>query len=270
MELEHRKLRQMLETAIVAARLAGQKAMEELQYLTVEIKNGTDLVTQADTKCQKIIMDRVKETYPDHGFIAEEGDGGQLFKQPPRGEDFWWIIDPIDGTNNYAHKMLAFTISIAVMHQGVPVAGVIFEPATDSMFTAVKDADAQLNSRKITAGDEEMNKIASVAIDSHYDAEVPAWVTNIIKQTRFRNLGSTALHLAYVAKGSFAGMLTLTPKLWDIAAGAFIAESAEAVVTNWKGQKIFPIDLNSYQGQPLSILAANKTTHPKLLKLINE
>ena len=271
MELDHRTLSQILETAVVAARLAGQKAMEELRYLKVELKNQTDLVTQADTKCQEIIINRIKETYPDHGFIAEEGAEGQLFKPPPRGEDFWWVIDPIDGTNNYAHQMLAFTVSIAVMHQGTPIAGVIFEPATDSMFTAVKDADAQLNSRRIEAGDEEMNKIASIAIDSHYDSDsdVPAWVSQIIKKTRFRNLGSTALHLAYVAKGSFAAMLTLTPKIWDIAAGAFIAEYAGAIVTDRKGNNIFPVDLNEYQGQSFSIIAANKKTHPTLLELIN-
>ena len=260
----------MLETAIVAARLAGQKAMEELGFLKVKIKEGSDLVTQADTKCQNIIIDRIKETYPDHGFIAEEGDQGRLFKLPPRGEDFWWVIDPIDGTNNYAHQMLVFSISIGLMYQGQPIVGVVFDPATDSMFTAVKDADPQLNSRKISASDDEMNKVASVAIDSHYNAEVPAWVAHIIKKTRFRNLGTTALHLAYVARGSLAGMVSLSPKLWDIAAGAFIAQSAGAIVTDSKGNNLFPIDLNNYQGQPLTIITANKKTHPKLLELINQ
>ena len=87
-------------------------------------------------------MDRIRETFPDHGFIAEEGTGGKIFKQPPRGSpQVWWVIDPIDGTNNYSHKMLLFTVSIAAMFEGQPIVGAIFEPATDSMFTAVKDGD---------------------------------------------------------------------------------------------------------------------------------
>ncbi|MHC5073507.1 MAG: inositol monophosphatase family protein, partial [Planctomycetota bacterium] len=105
MAIDHGKLSRILETAIVAARLAGQRAMEEMAYTKASFKNSEELVTQADTICQKLIIDRIKENYPDHGFIAEEGQDGGIFKQTPRGsEDIWWIIDPIDGTNNFAHK----------------------------------------------------------------------------------------------------------------------------------------------------------------------
>lgn len=83
MTLEHKDLRQLLETAVVAARLAGQRAMEEIGYTKSSVKNGEELVTQADAICQKIIIERIKETYPDHGFIAEEGTDGKIFKQPP-------------------------------------------------------------------------------------------------------------------------------------------------------------------------------------------
>jgi len=78
MVLEHGNLSRMLETAIVAARLAGQRAMEEISFVKVSVKNGTELVTEADTRCQQIIIERIKEAYPDHGFIAEEGEGGKL------------------------------------------------------------------------------------------------------------------------------------------------------------------------------------------------
>ena len=105
----------MLETAIVAARLAGQRAMEEINYVKTSVKNSTELVTEADRRCQEIIVDRIKEDYPDHGLIAEEGEEGKIFKQVPRGKEaLWWVIDPIDGTNNYAHRMLFFTVSIGV------------------------------------------------------------------------------------------------------------------------------------------------------------
>lgn len=269
MVLEQRNLSRMLETAIVAARLAGQRAMEEINFVKASVKNNAELVTQADARCQRIIIDRIKETYPDHGFIAEEGSGNKIFKQPPRGtERLWWIIDPIDGTNNFAHRMLFFTVSVAVMYQGEPIVGVIFEPATDSIFTAVKGGEAQLNARRINAGEEQMNEFSSVGLDSHFDRGVPAWACEIMRRTRFRNLGSIALQLAYVAKGGLIATIGSCPKLWDIAAGAVIIEAAGAIMSDWKGGKIFPVDLDSYEGQELPVIAANKKTHPELLKLL--
>lgn len=269
MVLEQEDLSMMLETAIAAARLAGQRAMEELSFIKVSIKNNSELVTQADAQCQQIIINRIKETYPDHGFIAEEGDAGKIFKQPPQGDGlFWWVIDPIDGTNNYARQMLLFTVSIAVIHKGEPIVGVIFEPATDSMFTAVKGGEAKLNGRRITASEEIMDAFSSVGLDSHFDDGVPGWVCEIMQRTRFRNLGTTALQLAYVAKGSLIATIVNRPKLWDIAAGALIAEAAGAIVSDWQGGKIFPVDLDSYQDQELQIITANKKIHAELLKLM--
>jgi len=259
----------MLETAIVAARLAGQHAMEEINFIKASVKNSTELVTQADIRCQQIIIDRIKETYPDHGFIAEEGAEGKMFKQPPRGaEPIWWLIDPIDGTNNFAHRMLFFTVSIAAMYQGRPIVGVIFEPATESMFTAVKGGEAQLNGRRITAGKEKMDEFSSIGLDSHFDNEVPAWAREIMKRTRFRVLGSAALQFAYVAKGGLIANIERDVKLWDIAAGVLIAEAADAVVTNWQGGEIFPVDLDSYEGGRFQILTANKKVHAQILELL--
>jgi myo-inositol-1(or 4)-monophosphatase len=270
MALEQRNLSSMLETAIVAARLAGQRAMEEINYIKVSVKNSNELVTQADARCQKIIIDRIKENYPDHGFIAEEGDGGKLFKQPPRGKDrLWWVIDPIDGTNNFAHRMLFFTVSIGVMFEGEPIIGVIFEPATESMFTAVKDREAQLNGRRITASEEAIDKFASVGLESHFENGAPNWACELMERTRFRNLGSTALQLAYVAKGSMVATIANTPKIWDIAGGAAIAEAAGALFTNWQGQKIFPVDLDSYDGDKFQVITANKKIHPEIVEMLN-
>jgi len=269
MVLEQNDLSEMLDTASAAARLAGQRAMEELSSIKVSIKNNNELVTQADALCQQIIINRIKETYPDHGFIAEEGEKGKIFKQPPLGgNQFWWVIDPIDGTNNYAHRMPIFTVSIAVMHNGEPIAGAIFEPATDSMFTAVKGGEAQLNGRRITAGEEKMNEFSSVAMDSHFGEEVPRWACEIMLRTRFRNLGTTALELAYIAKGGLAAGVFNCPKLWDIAAGALIAEAAGAIVSDWQGGKIFPIDLDNYRRHELQTIAANKKVHKELLKIV--
>ena len=97
MGLQHSDISRMLEVAVVAARLAGQRAMEELKYIKTSIKNNEEIVTQADAICQDLIMATIKETYPDHGFIAEEGPEGKMLVQAPRTDDpVWWIIDPID------------------------------------------------------------------------------------------------------------------------------------------------------------------------------
>ena len=269
MALEQKELSGMLETAVVAARLAGQRAMEEINHVKVSVKNSVELVTQADARCQKIIIDRIKESYPDHGFIAEEGDRGKMFKQPPRGrEPFWWVIDPIDGTNNFAHGMLLFGVSIGVCFEGEPVVGVIFEPATDSMFTAVKDGQAQVNGKPIQAGDAGIDKFTSVGLDSHFDDGVPAWTCELMQRSRFRNLGTTALQLVYTAKGGMVATIANTPKLWDIAAGTLIAEAAGAVVTDWRGGSIFPIDLDRYDGHIFPIIAANKKVHPEIVEML--
>ncbi len=271
MALDNKDLGFLLETAIVAARLAGQRAMEEINYVKAVLKNDTELVTDADIRCQQIIIDTIKQNYSDHGFVAEEGKNGGLFKQPPRnGQNVWWAIDPIDGTNNFAHKILSFTVSIAVVSDGRPVLGVIYEPATDSMFTAAGDGPPQCNTRRIEANDSDLTVFETIGVESLYTNGAPNWVTFLLKTLRCRSLGSTALHLAYVAKGSFIAAIMDKPKIWDIAAGAVLAQSAGAIVSDWSGKPLWPVDMQNYTGQPIKTLAANKKTHKKLVDIINK
>ena len=269
MTLDNQSLSRLLETAVVAARLAGQHAIEKVDFVKVSIKNKDELVTQADIECQKIIIDRIKEAYPDHGFVAEEGDNGKLFKQSPRGsEPIWWVIDPIDGTNNFAQGMPFFAISIGVMYEGWPVVGVIFDPSTESMYTAVKDGETQLNGRRITSGENDMDVFTSVSFDSHFQNGVPKWVIELMHKTRYRILGAASLQFAYVAKGSFTGTVINNPKLWDIAGGSAICLGADAVITDFEGKNIFPFDVENYSGIALRTIVANKKVHPQLVELI--
>jgi len=268
--LEHSDISQMLEVAVVAARLAGQRAMEEIKYTKTSVKNGGDIVTQADINCQQVILSRIKEAYPDHGFIAEEGPDGKMLFQPPRTTDpVWWIIDPIDGSNNYSHGLLNFAVSIAALYQGRPIVGVIFDPATESMYTAAKDAEAQLNASRITVSKEGISELTSFGIDSHFTEDMRKGVEEIIRRCRFRNLGSSALHLAYVARGALTGTISTVTKLWDIAAGAIIITRAGGVVTDIEGKSIFPVEPEGYTGGEYRILAANKKTYPEMLKLFS-
>ena len=130
----------MLETAIVAARLAGQRAMEELNFIKASVKKSeSELVTQTDTRCQQIIIGRIKENYPDHGFIAEEGEKGKMFSQPPRGsEAIWWVIDPLDGTHNYIKGITVFGVSIALEFKNEVMLGVIYMPLANELYVAEK------------------------------------------------------------------------------------------------------------------------------------
>ncbi len=268
MPIPHTELSRMLETAVVAARLAGQRAMEELHYIRKSIKNDNEVVTQADPACQQIIIDRIRETYPDHGFIAEEGTDGRPLRIAPRGDrSVWWVIDPIDGTNNYANTLLCFCVSIAAMMDGKPIIGVIFDPATDSMYTAAEGTDAQLNSSRITVSSDGIGPYASFAVDSHQNQLTEKGVQTIMRQTRFRCLGATALHLAYVAKGAMIGMAATSAKLWDIAAGAILIRQAGGVVTDFRGKDLFPVDLENYTAEYFPVLAANKKIHPQAVDI---
>ena len=269
--LSNKILSQMLETAIEAAKLAGCHAMAALGHVKTSIKNGNELVTQADSQCQQIIIDTIAEKFPEHGFLGEEGQHGGIFKQSPTGKDhIWWVIDPIDGTNNFANGIRIFTISIGAFYNGLPVAGVIYDPPTNSMFTALSGGSAQLNGIDISTNETaEINKFSSIGIDSQYDAGVPKWICTILQQTRFRNFGTTALQLAYVANGGLIATIINVPKLWDIAAGVIIAQTAGAIVSDWKGKNLFPINIDDYNGEVLPMLAANKKTHPKILHLIS-
>lgn len=271
MTLPSTELSRMLETAVVAARLAGQHAMEQLKYLHRTIKNGEELVTQADPECQKIIIDHIRQTYPDHGFIGEEGIDGNLLHRSPRTDPgIWWVIDPIDGTNNYANKLLCFSVSIAAMVDGKPVVGVIFDPTTDSMYSAAQNTDTMLNNSSITVNTGPVDQFASFAVDSHTSDLTKAGIESMMEQTRFRCLGSTAMHMAYVASGAMVGMVTAEAKLWDMAAGVILIERAGGVVTDVKGNSLVPIDLENYNAERFSVLATNQTNHSQILDIFTK
>jgi myo-inositol-1(or 4)-monophosphatase len=268
MTFDNKNLSRFLEAAVAAARQAGRLALDEIDSVKTYEKSPSELVTDADPKCQKIIIDTIAQNFPGHGFIAEEGKDGKLFKQSPTGEDFWWVIDPIDGTNNFSQRVMSFAVSIGLIHQGRPVLGVIFDPSTDSMFAAAGDLPPQYNGKNISVSGKGIQLFQTIGIESIYTDGVPSWITYLMKTLRCRSLGTTALHLAYVAKGSFVAAVMDKPKLWDIAAGAFLVESAGGIVTDWKGNSLWPVDMQKYSGQTFNTLAANKIVHKKFIEII--
>jgi myo-inositol-1(or 4)-monophosphatase len=268
--MKHSDITNILNTATQAARLAGKEAIDQLHNVSRIMKTPTELVTEADPVCQQIIISHIRKSFPGHGVLAEEGPNGTMLVEPPADKsDIWWIIDPIDGTNNYAHGLLSFCVSIGVFHNGNPIVGVIYDPNTDSMFTAAKDIPTCCNNHPIHTGQDPISQFAGFAIDSHFDAAVEPAVHQIMRIARSRCFGSTALHMAYVAKGALIGALVVSAKLWDIAAGVILIQQAGGIVTTIDGNAAFPVDLYQYSAQRFRLLSANSKTHPQLLALFN-
>ncbi|MDH7598356.1 MAG: inositol monophosphatase [Sedimentisphaerales bacterium] len=260
----------MLNVAMQAARAAASHAIKARASLEVSVKGTTELVTNADMACQALIIEQLRAAFPGHGIVAEEGPAGNLLKVPPlEGQEVWWAIDPIDGTQNFAKGIPIFAVSIAAIFKGRPVVAVVYDPCQDLMFTATAQGQALCNAVPIQINDEPIGPFVCVGLDSHLGNNLPGWVEPIVIGTRFRNLGSAALHLAYVAKGAMAAAILCMPKVWDIAAGTLIAQQAGAIVSSWNGRPIWPMDLDQYQGQITPTLAANPTCHRQIIEILN-
>ena len=256
--------------AIGAARIAGAEALSQMDSIQCHMKNGDEVVTQADPICQNLIIEYIARKYPEHGILAEEGEDGRLFKKKPDcDEDIWWIIDPIDGTNNYCHRVLNFSVSIGLFKDGMPLLGVIYIPASDTIFTGIVGKGSTCNSMEISCGKEGVNNREAIAIDSYWDNGIPDKLMRLIDESRLRNFGSTAMHLAYVSMGGFVGVVVNRNKLWDLAAGAAILYAAGGKITTHQNEEILPIDVGSYEGEKLRYLAANPVAHEELLESLN-
>lgn len=267
--MKQEALDNMLAVAMAGAHQAGQVALAQLGSARISIKNNTELVTDTDKRCQALIIDHIHAAFPNHGFIGEEGEEGRLFKQyPTDSEDVWWVIDPIDGTNNFAQGLPQFSVSIGAVRNGTPLVGVIYQPSTDISYTAIQGGLARERGHPIQATNRPLHAHASVGLDSHFGETVPNWICHIMTRLRYRNLGTTALHLAYVAMGGYAAMVASTPKLWDITAGTLIAQNAGALVTDWQGNPIWPQDLAAYQGQALPVVVGAPLAHQEIIELI--
>ena len=226
----------------------------------VDKKGAIDLVTEADTESEKTIIGTLKKAFPDHTVLAEESGLN-------KGEaDHKWIVDPLDGTTNFAHRLGLFAISIAFALSGDTVIAIVLSPVTGELFTAVKGEGAELNGRPINVSN------AQTVSESLLVTGFPYNLTNGFNplMTRFSNclkasqgvrrLGSAALDLCFVACGRFDGFWEQNLKPWDTAAGELIAREAGATVTNFSNQ---PFDI--YKNE---ILATNGNVHEEMLLLL--
>ena len=247
--------------AVDAARKAGVVLRDGFERpMDVALKSPRELVTALDRASEDIIAGTILDVFPHDGILAEEGasKGGS--------SDRVWIVDPLDGTNNYAHGYPFFSVAIAVEERGKPVAGVVHDPLRDETFVAERGAGATLNGRplRVTATGRLADSL--VATGFPYDRS-EGTENNLANLGRFilavrgiRRAGSAELDLSYVACGRLDGYWELGLKAWDVAAGGLIVREAGGVVTNFGGA--------GWDHRRGDIVASNGHIHAEMLSII--
>ena len=248
-----------LEVAIAAAEAAGEVLRNGFgQHQEIKFKGEVDLVTKADENAEQAITRVLQKTFPNYGMLAEEG--GEL-----KGEGtVRWIVDPLDGTTNFAHGLPLFCTSIALERDGEVVLGVVYDPMANETYTAERGGGATLNGEPIVVSDTDDPIRALLATGFPYDRdEVPAALELFgrfaVHTQGMRRLGSAALDLCYVAAGRLDGYYERGVKAWDIAAGTLILREAGGKVTNYSGHEL---DLELGE-----VVASNGLLHADLLRV---
>jgi len=249
-----------LNIAIRAARNAGNiiiRSLDQIDRLKITSKAENDFVTEIDKAAEQEIIRTLRKSFPGHAILAEESGS-----KP--GDDFQWIIDPLDGTTNFVHGFPQFAVSIALKHKDTLEQAVVYDPVAQELFTASRGRGAHLNDRRIrvTARTNLNGALLGTGFPfkqlEHLDDYIATFRTLLTMTAGIRRAGSAALDLAYVAAGRLDGFWELGLSPWDMAAGVLLIEEAGGFVTDFSGEKAFLESGN--------IVAAN----PKLIKYMLE
>ncbi|MFC1479854.1 inositol monophosphatase family protein [Candidatus Omnitrophota bacterium] len=256
-------LSRMKDLAEKAATEAGRYALRHIGKLKeVSRKTGiNDLVTDVDKMSEKIIIDRIYKEFPHHSILAEESG------EHASSGVFRWIIDPLDGTTNYAHGFPVFCISIGVEEDGAVKIGVVYDPSRDELFTAEEGKGAFLDGKRIKVSETQVVANSLIATGFAYDvagkiANIESFKTMLNNAQAVRRAGSAAIDLCYVACGRFDGFWEMGLNPWDTAAGQLIVKEAGGVVTKLDGE---PFEI--YQKK---ILATNGRIHGEMQNLLGQ
>ncbi len=254
----------LMETAIAAGKEAGALLLQYAHSgFRVEYKNPINLVTNADKAAEQCVIDYIQSRFPSHRFLAEER--GRVEDTP---SPYLWIIDPLDGTTNFAHGFPTYCVSIGLEYNGRCVVGVIVDPSRDELFTAIEHRGACLNGHPIYVSKTSSLETSLLVTGFAYDIrESPRnnldhFVKFSLKAQGVRRTGSAALDLCYVAAGRFDGFWEVRLNPWDMAAGAVILREAGGTLTNFSGNEL------SIYGQEL--VASNSHIHSAMLDVLNQ
>ena len=250
----------MLQTAIEAARRAGRIIAE--RYPTernITVKGHRDIVTDADTAAEAAVLDLIYTRFPAHTIISEEGRGSQI------GSRYTWIVDPLDGTTNYAHRVPVFAVSIGILEGGEPLIGVIHDPLRDQTFVAERGKGAMLDDAPMHVSQVARLDHTLLGLDWTRDDEGRERVLAYLHQVAprcgtVRLLGSATLGLAYVAAGWLDAYFHLALSPWDTAAGMLMVAEAGGRCTTLEGEP-YRVDLPG-------CLATNGLIHDELLAVM--
>ncbi|HRP02481.1 MAG TPA: inositol monophosphatase family protein [Candidatus Kapabacteria bacterium] len=253
----------LLESAKSAALIAGDILLEGFgTNFKISNKEGrNNLVTEYDLKSERAIIEFLLHKYPTHSFLAEESGNTQ------NDEIVKWIIDPLDGTTNFANNLPIFSVSIAAEYKGEIVAGVVYNPVLKELFYASKGGGAFLNDNRIYCSNSNDLNTSFLVTGFPYNVEknpyscVDTFVKVVLQGIPVRRLGSAAIDLAYVACGRFDGFWELNLNAWDTAAGYLLVEESGGIVTQYNNDK-FSIYNNT-------IIATNGKIHSQVVELIN-
>lgn len=246
-----------------AARDAGKLLLNyfnRMDQVEVQEKQANDFVTEVDRASEQIIINAIKKAYPDHAILAEESGRHA-------GNDFLWIIDPLDGTTNYLHGFPQFSISIALQHRGQLEAAVVYDPLRDETFSAHKGGGAYLNDHRIRVSRQKdlHGALLGTGIpyrdQQHVDAYFGMMKALIKNAAGVRRPGSAALDFAWLAAGRTDAFWELGLAQWDFAAGALLVKEAGGVVTDLSGG-----DKHFETG---NLVAGNIKIHQEMLKEIS-
>jgi myo-inositol-1(or 4)-monophosphatase len=249
------------------AQVAGQLLVASYErVLRIDRKSKRDVVTEVDYASERLVLDAIRRTYPRDAVLAEES--GHHDRHDPHGQPSGrtWVIDPLDGTVNYANGIPYFCVSIGLVKEDRPVVGVVLDPLRNDCFTAVADGGARLNGEPIAASDKELlsDFVVSLAVIGRGGI---GRERRIGRQIRIpRRMGSAALSLAYVGSGRFDAFVQNGGlSLWDVAAAGLIAERGGATVSSLDGG---PWWNPSRRSAMVSIVAAPPAQHGELLSLL--
>ncbi|HAB52292.1 MAG: inositol monophosphatase [Ignavibacteria bacterium RIFOXYB2_FULL_35_12] len=224
--------------------------------------NESDLVTEVDNVSEKIIVDFIKKKYPTHGIITEEG-GTSLSTS-----EYNWVIDPLDGTVNFAHGLPIFAVSIGVQKNSETIVGIVYDVMQNVVYHAEKNNGSYENGKRIRVNDNSNLRHALLVTGFPYDVRenpenaLGKFVAFTKAARGIRRLGSAAIDFCYVAKGVFDGFWEVHLKPWDMCAGKLIVKEAGGLVTDFEGNKI---DIFSKR-----ILASNGKIHEAMIKVLKE